>query len=424
MSRRFFSLGTLSGLNANTTSTVMAACARVLSPSPTPLVSTTPIQLHKKFQPQKENFQSSKKTDTRNALATTRCTLHPKKRLQAKQITYISPKHSDHMGTLIDLGDGHKLLNKNSMMCCKPHNNGFGKTESKEEYQTRLVETAKEDCQALKKDPNIIAITRQEFAILPEDIALIKQTMQAQCIPGWENPEFHISAFGVMTCFKNRKIANAFHPDSDFAQMLPTELQSRCQKFSTSDHYSLFNMHTPHKNASDSFEKIIHAIVERKIMDIQDGKYRCADIVGDKNLEPEEQINLTRSVIEKINGKRVQNNLPPIAVLSCLVSSPDGHQQRDKNGNLFYTNVDSMHRLIISLSDTPKFEHIHETIENMNNDPAKWKYFFGVVFGGAIITTGNAITDETFEMAFARFATSLISREFQHHWLHEAILSM
>lgn len=309
--------------------------------------------------------------------------------LRLKQITPISRNFSDHCGYLIDMGCG-ELLSLNWLKKILSNDNGFGKkNETLAEYHARLIYIANIVCNIIK-ERNVVILMAQEFAINDKDIEIILNEIKKAKIPGWENPEMHITPFGLMTCFKSGAIRNAFYFNEDLAEKLG-EYAIRCQVFDAGDVYTLANTHTPFKMTEAVFKKITRLLIESKIID-SDNRLKMIDFIGDKNLSPEIQAQLIEEVFNEIRAERIVAGKKPITFISYLVSSPDGHQKMVDEKPV-RVNVDSIQRFVIYESPEYAFHHISD-----NAPEGKYRRLLALLFGTTTVVACKSVGEMVLAM--------------------------
>jgi hypothetical protein len=257
------------------------------------------------------------------------------------------------------------------MMQCREKNgrfnNGFRKTETKKEYQDRLINLIDQICdwiledlkqaQAAQKEPSIIGGLFAEFAIEKNDSDIWISHMRERKIPGWENPHFHTTSFGVTKIFKNDMIAqNTFFEDETIKKTLDIELHNRITTYRTSEAYQISNVHIPFQNPKESYKKILRPILRDMIKNNPSG-FRCHDICGDKNLSYQEEMNAIREAwqetLQELQNKK--GAFTPVTITIDLKLSENGHL-KDVNGKQSYYQVDSALRIIATQSKTNQNE--------------------------------------------------------------------
>ena len=203
-----------------------------------------------------------------------------------RQLTPIDPYVSDHRAVLFTKSNGEKVLSLNHMMRGRVKrtekrvrpNNAFFQEETRVQYQERITRIMTHVVICLQKNPDIQTIAFQEAAIEPEDIAVIADIFK-HFLPEWHRATFSVSEFGVMTLIRSDE-NNTFQLDASLNEQLG-ELASRCETFKNNQHYKLSNVHIPHSQSADAFEKIIEKILD----DVIENGVTQHDIVGDFNFK-------------------------------------------------------------------------------------------------------------------------------------------
>ncbi|PIZ04505.1 MAG: hypothetical protein COY58_03940 [Gammaproteobacteria bacterium CG_4_10_14_0_8_um_filter_38_16] len=319
------------------------------------------------------------------------------RKLSLAQKSQIINNRRDHKSFRVNLGGEYGIACGNDMMQATirtengvPRGNTgfFDFSETEIQYQERLIRIADDICADIHE--NTIAVMRQEFAIKPHHIKIIVERIKSHQLIGWENPELHITAFGVMTCFKGDVYKAIFHKDESLDAAL-AELSIRCQVFKSSDSYAIANTHIPFRDTKKAFKEIVHTLLTHDLDKSLSGRFKCVDFIGDKNLDPETQIELTEAVFNEVRLEREKTGQKPITLLSYLVSSPQGHQQQ-KNGKPVLVNVDSCQRFVM-------FESNEYEFHSVTADPADsgYRYILSLLLGGGVITA-TLSDDATFAL--------------------------
>lgn len=293
--------------------------------------------------------------------------------LPQQQLKQLSLKNqaiqlSDHVPFLVNLCKKTNVLCWNVMMQCREKNghfnNGFRKKEEKKEYQTRLIHIIDQVCDWIQQDPSVIAFLGAEGPIEKEDIQIWISHLRSKNIPGWENPHFCTTTFGVTKIFKNGIVAqNTFFEDETVKQALEPALHNRITTYRSSQVYQISNVHIPFQNTKEAYKKILKPVFKDMIKNVGAG-YRCHDICGDKNLSYQDELSVIRETWQETISEveASDKSFSPVTMTIELKLSHDGHM-KDIAGKQSYYQVDSALRVIVTKSNKKESEFINLTAE-------------------------------------------------------------
>ena len=309
--------------------------------------------------------------------------------LEGRQISKISPDQSDHVHIAVNVAGSQEkhsrvfgkreplvVLVGNELKKCHPKNNGFGKTETEEEYLERYMNQLIKRCDYLLANSfkiqgntaqGVFATFNQESVIQKNHIQQKIETMNACGVSG----KHYTKPSGLSTFFVEQ-VADAF-----IEVGVPSE---NLQLFRSSESYCVANIHTPY-TARKSLQQAVHAseiseteryasmkseykklvrmiLLQDNIPEADGVPVKVVDLAGDKNIPPHIQLEVVQEVCAEIAAERKAAGKSVFNVASYKVTNPNGHQQNE-NGKVVLVDVDSYHRLVLVPSLDYSFSHFH-----------------------------------------------------------------
>lgn len=223
-----------------------------------------------------------------------------KKNSETVSITEITGSLAQHTDLNQHLSDhrmfiNNGVLNWNMMMQAKErakgeYNNGFRKSETKLEYQTRLRTIAQFIAYNIANDPSISCISLQEAPVDEVDLQVFTQALEENLPSEWKGQYSSLyvdhTSWGIFTLVNKNKIkCDEVTREEILNETSIKDIDIRCRTYSLSQNNEtkkrlVTTLHLPHGDPESAFRQVFKRILSQtKNQDFKDH-----DIVGDYNI--------------------------------------------------------------------------------------------------------------------------------------------
>lgn len=300
-------------------------------------------------------------------------------------------QHTDFSQYLSD----HKMfinngvLNWNMMMQAREranggYNNGFRKSETKLEYQTRLRTIAQFIAYNIVSNPSISCIFLQEAPVDEADLKVFTQALEDYLPSEWKGQYSFLyvdhTSWGIFTLVNKSKIkCDEVTREEILKETSIKDIDIRCRTYSLSQNGQtkkrlVTTLHLPHGDPEEAFRHVFKRILSQT----KNQDFNGHDIIGDYNIPPSR---LKELIDEELKIFQEGEPPQPFDINVNICSSIDGHIDMNRG----HLTVDHQ----ITLSMTPSII----PSSSVNYIPRSSRNFLSLYLIMALTTSRMMFTD-------------------------------